>query len=303
MISIITPVYNKEKHLKKTIESILNQTEKDFELILINDGSTDNSLNIIKEYKEKDPRIKLFDQTNKGVSTARNVGINHAKGEYITFFDADDSMYEEALKIMKEKIGSNDILMFKTRVIEKGKNYIRPKHRAFKKDFLIHYIDNKFQPTMNGYLIRREFLIREGIYFNENIDYGEDMEFVIRLLSKTQKIKQIDDILNAYNKENQSLSKESLKLIDKDKAWVKLAVNELTKTKHERAVKLLREYRLSGNILNHLKQNRKEKNFKHYYDENIAFLQEISLVNGLRSLKLKYKIRKLKKDVDKSKSW
>jgi glycosyltransferase involved in cell wall biosynthesis len=90
MVSIIIPVYNAEKFIAETISSVINQEYKNWELIIIDDGSTDNSLEIIKEFVEKDERITCLRQTNSGVSSARNRGINIAKGDYISFLDADD---------------------------------------------------------------------------------------------------------------------------------------------------------------------------------------------------------------------
>lgn len=106
-ISIIIPVYNVELYLSRCIESVLCQTYKNFELILINDGSTDNSLKICKLYQERDNRIKLIDKCNEGVSSARNEGLNIAQGEYITFVDSDDYIHEKYLEkllfVMNEK--------------------------------------------------------------------------------------------------------------------------------------------------------------------------------------------------------
>lgn len=89
-VSVIIPVFNAEKHLQKSINSLLNQTLIDCEFIFVNDGSTDNSVAVIEEYQKKDNRILLFSQENKGVSAARNKGIQEAKGDYIGFLDADD---------------------------------------------------------------------------------------------------------------------------------------------------------------------------------------------------------------------
>ena len=86
-VSIIVPVYNVEKYLSKCLESLINQTLKDIEIICVNDGSTDNSLSILKEYANKDSRIKIIDKQNEGVSVARNTGIEVATGEYLMFVD------------------------------------------------------------------------------------------------------------------------------------------------------------------------------------------------------------------------
>jgi len=91
-ISIIIPVYNSEKYLKECIDSILSQTFLDFELVLVNDGSTDSSGKICDEYALKDSRVRVFHKENGGVSAARNTGIKAAKGKYVTFVDADDKV-------------------------------------------------------------------------------------------------------------------------------------------------------------------------------------------------------------------
>ena len=89
-VSVIVPVYNTEKYLERCIDSIISQSFKDFELILINDGSKDKSLSIMKEYAKKDKRIKVFDQNNKGPAITRNFGINKSKAKYVMFIDSDD---------------------------------------------------------------------------------------------------------------------------------------------------------------------------------------------------------------------
>ena len=98
LISVVVPVYNVEKYVKECIESILEQSFKNFELIIVNDGSTDNSLNRVLEFK--DDRIVLINQKNMGLSGARNTGIHHAKGKYITFIDSDDWISKDYLNEM-----------------------------------------------------------------------------------------------------------------------------------------------------------------------------------------------------------
>ena len=110
LISIIVPVYNAEKTIKKCIDSILAQTYRNFELILINDGSRDSSLNILKEYENTDERIVVISQENSGVSVARNKGIDSARGDYIIFVDSDDYISENALEVLKGEIEKNSKL-------------------------------------------------------------------------------------------------------------------------------------------------------------------------------------------------
>lgn len=106
-VSIIVPIYNTERYLDKCIQSILNQTYKNFELILINDGSTDNSIDICNHYKISDDRIVVIDKENTGSSDSRNIGIDKAKGKYICFVDSDDwidpNMIYDKVKLIKEK--------------------------------------------------------------------------------------------------------------------------------------------------------------------------------------------------------
>lgn len=97
IITVIIPVYNSEKYLEKTIKSILEQTYNNYELILIDNGSTDNSAEICKKYQEKDKRVKFYIQSKKGVSNARNMGIEKATGEFICFVDSDDYIEKDML--------------------------------------------------------------------------------------------------------------------------------------------------------------------------------------------------------------
>ena len=95
MISVIVPVYNCEKYIHRCIDSILSQSFTDFELLLINDGSTDSSGVICDEYSQKDNRVRVFHKTNGGVSSARNLGLDESRGEYVTFVDSDDYILED----------------------------------------------------------------------------------------------------------------------------------------------------------------------------------------------------------------
>ena len=108
-ISIIVPIYNSEKYLKKCIDSIINQTKKELEIILINDGSTDNSEKIIKEYKDK--RIKYIKNTNQGIGTTRNQGIKEATGKYLMFIDSDDYIENNACELLYNKAEKDNLDM------------------------------------------------------------------------------------------------------------------------------------------------------------------------------------------------
>lgn len=98
LVSIIIPVYNVQEYLRKCLDSVINQTYKNLEIIIVNDGSTDNSFSICKEYAKKDPRIILLSQENRGLSNARNTGIKKISGNYIYFVDSDDWLRLDAIE-------------------------------------------------------------------------------------------------------------------------------------------------------------------------------------------------------------
>ena len=103
-ISIILPVYNSENYIEKTIESVLSQTITNFELIIVNDGSTDNTETICKKYAAKNSKIKYFYIENSGVSTARNYALTKVTGQYITFIDSDDLYHKDYLKVLQKNL-------------------------------------------------------------------------------------------------------------------------------------------------------------------------------------------------------
>lgn len=201
-LSVIIPVYNVENHLRKCLDSILNQTFKDLELILVNDGSTDGSATICEEYAEKDTRIKVIHQANSGVSAARNKGIGVATGEYLTFVDSDDwvenTMYEEMLKIAFQQ-PKTDVLMcdFKNVSVASTQEIsaeIRAGH------YSKHEIVANLYPTLLATenfgripiisvwscLFKRSFLIKENIKFEVDLLYSEDYLFMAETMIKAQ---------------------------------------------------------------------------------------------------------------------
>ena len=111
-ISVIIPIYNSEKYLHDCLDSVLSQTLDDIEVICINDGSVDGSLDILKGYAEKDKRIVVLDKANEGVAVARNIGINKANGEFVCFMDSDD-LYptDDVLETLYSKAKENNVLV------------------------------------------------------------------------------------------------------------------------------------------------------------------------------------------------
>ena len=108
-ISVIIPVYNAEKYLKTCLDSLISQTYANYEVLCVDDGSTDHSLNILRFYEKKDNRIKVFTQENAGPAAARNKALEYATGDYISFVDADDYLVENAFEILSEVAGEKKL--------------------------------------------------------------------------------------------------------------------------------------------------------------------------------------------------
>ena len=145
LVSIITPMYNAEKYVGLTIDSVIAQTYKNWEMIIVNDGSKDNCAEIVKEYTQKDKRIKLINQPNAGSAAARNNALRNAVGQYICFLDTDDlwdnNFLEKQISFLKEK---NAALVFSSyrRIDEKGDQIFKKK--TFRTRFFEHQYRNRF---------------------------------------------------------------------------------------------------------------------------------------------------------------
>ncbi len=174
-ISIIVPVYNSEKYLRRCIDSICNQTFKDFELIIVNDGSHDNSLIICNEYAELDPRIRIIDKLNEGVSVARNMALNYANGKYIGFVDSDDyispRMYEKMYYAIKENAASIAVCGFYSEYMHalQGEEGL---YLTYKE--LWSKVNNFNYSCWNKLYAREEI---KGIQFSEKLTIAEDLKF------------------------------------------------------------------------------------------------------------------------------
>ena len=195
--SIIIPVYNVEKYLPKCLDSLINQTYGDIEIICVNDGSIDNSLQVLNEYAQKDARIKVINQENNGVSTARNVGIDNATGDYLLFVDADDWLDLKTCEILNNSISINcaDLVSFNA-VFIFNKNEVLglPKN-----------INSIINGEMLSICYSKKFLVKYNIKFPTNIKIAEDHIFKIQALINTDKIIVLEDYLYyIYNRENSS---------------------------------------------------------------------------------------------------
>ena len=189
-ISIIVPVYNAEKYLKRCIDSILKQRNTNFELLLINDGSTDSSGQICNEYALTDNRIRVFHKDNEGVSSARNVGLDNAKGEWLAFIDADDIIDEDYLLL--EGYEQTDVIVKGYYICDETGNVIsdRPiiKEKTINKRYELYriYINNRTNALWNK-IIKRNLTINQ--YFDTSVSVGEDFLYFLSIIENINVVK------------------------------------------------------------------------------------------------------------------
>ncbi|WP_157764743.1 glycosyltransferase family 2 protein [Solibacillus sp. R5-41] len=302
-ISVIIPIYNKGNRLKSSIESVLNQSYQDFELILINDGSTDNSDEIIEFYKNKFPnKISCFSQNNKGVSVTRNFGITVSKGDYISFLDADDSYQIDFLQetIAQVNENSSDVILTKhnKHYLSNGK-LIKSNMKTNSRDILKDFILGKIDANTDSWLIKNTLLKDNKIYFKENITFGEDMLFFIEVLLYANKPSCVLKELTTYNiGVEDSLSTNSVDKIYEDIEWITLAVQFISKhcmddTRKFILLDALESYRLPAAIVYRLHLNKENENYSEHKKELMKYIKKFRFNNGLRSIKLFKHIRLL----------
>lgn len=187
LISVIVPVYNSEKYVSVCIESILNQTYSNIELLLVDNNSKDNSIEICNKYKEKDNRIRLLHENKQGVSNARNKGIESSKGKYILFVDSDDFISNNFIEELV-KFSNKDTI---TRGYSFTDNVKYVSIEYIKKILYLRTLG-----TCCGYLINREKC--KDILFDTNTRYMEDTQYIVKIISMYDDVCELKDIKYEY---------------------------------------------------------------------------------------------------------
>ncbi len=219
LISVIIPLYNNERFVGKCVESLLNQTHQNLEIIVVDDSSTDFSLKKVQELAEKDDRIRIFSgKKYSGVSAVRNVGLENANGEYVCFVDSDDYVskyFLESLIISIKDTGSDVACVGVTRVGESQKkklNKVFPKGKykvvTFdKKDAMeLLFTGRKIRMNIWNKLFKKELFVGENkVTYNENIYHGEDVAFLYDVFSRVKKVSFVPNKYYAYTKRKGSL--------------------------------------------------------------------------------------------------
>jgi glycosyltransferase involved in cell wall biosynthesis len=226
-VSVVVPVHNAEKYLRECIRSIVNQTLKEIEIIFVDDGSDDSSLAIIEEFAGKDERIKVFTQKNGGAGAARNLGMDAARGRYLSFLDADDLFDPAMLKKAYNKALADDeavICMFKARQYDTLTGETAPIPDALRTDklpkqrpFSVNYVSSNIFSVTKAWpwnkLFKKTFIENNGIRFQE-IPSSNDMYFTFAALLKAQKITVLDEELVTYRVNGATSIQNNL-----DKTW------------------------------------------------------------------------------------
>ena len=204
-VTVIIPIYNLEKYLKKCVESLLSQTLKEIEFIFIDDGSNDKSLELLKDLVKKDDRVKIISKNNSGVSASRNLAIDLANGEYIGFVDGDDTIDKDMFKKMyfSAKQENSEMVICNFKLIKNDKveynEYLKRYSCCNLKKFFVEDILLKLK---NGYiwnkLYNKEIIQRNKIKFDENVSINEDTIFNLEYLKYVKKISYVDYTLYNY---------------------------------------------------------------------------------------------------------
>lgn len=183
-ISAIVPVYNSEKYVSRCIDSILAQTYSDWELILVDDGSMDNSLSILREYEKQDSRIKVIHQSNAGPGIARNTGIEHASGDYIIFVDSDDRVGENYFNLLSRK--TEDVIFIDADLVDEDfcllkEEHMSPYQSLSKDDFLRRQMTGKINWGGCRKAVKKELLLDNRVRFS-NHKIGEEAIYSFQIL-------------------------------------------------------------------------------------------------------------------------
>ena len=229
LFSIIVPIYNVEKDIPLCLDSILAQTYDDFEVICINDGSKDDSLNVVKSYEKKDSRVKCYSHENHGVSYTRNKGIELAKGDYIWFIDSDDWIDKDACSILSEEIKKNasDIIVFGGNVfmskdwheedeyLDNAFIYFKQNlntRKAFYEGKSINALmyETGSYPLIWNKVYKKELIVSNDIKYEESLALGEDEAFLFYIYPLAQTISYIPNKLYHYQRNRPSSATDKI---------------------------------------------------------------------------------------------
>lgn len=316
-VSVIIPVYNTSMYLDKCLTSLINQSLKEIEIICVNDGSTDNSLEILKNFSNKDNRIRIINQENQGQSVARNVGIKEANGQYVGFIDSDDWADEKMFERLydKAKCLGSDVSMCSVKVFDEktGESTTNdpymtlslfPKVFADKTFNYKDCLDFLFRICVTPWnkIYKKSWIQENKIKFQEGINF-EDMIFSVETLIKADKISLVNEPLVVYRKASQTSYSVGNYSQDYKKMDFFTVFDLIEKFLKENSVYALFEDYFLFYKRNHLiywyKKIENKKVKKQYYKKLVSIYPDFkfnNLVLFFKKRNLKKKIKNLAKD-------
>ena len=240
LISVIVPIYNTEKYLRQCIESLINQTYQNLEIILVDDGSTDSSVLICKEFQDKDNRIKIYIKDNGGVSSARNLGVQNATGKYLCFCDSDDYYSNEAVSIMADAMNETnaDLCCFGRYGGAFENKYISKKENPYR---LLQYLISVGSYNAISKLFKTEIIKEYNLLFDESFEIAEDTLWLREYILHSNDICLRTDKIYFVHERNGSLTRTKKKMYSKHSYYferklevLKQITEELTLSKKEK---------------------------------------------------------------------
>ena len=254
LVSVVIPMYNVENYIGETLQSILNQTYKNIEIIVVDDGSKDKSAEVVKDYQQKNACIRYIFQENSGVSAARNRGIEEASGEYIAFLDSDDLWLESKIEKQLERISSTGM----------GACYCGFKHytdgrigrefpeRYFEGTIFKEVLQEKTVVWTSSLIVRREIIQQNNLLFEKGCSWAEDMEFFAKLMCFT-KVCCVKEHLALYRQRENSLSYspsrlDEIKIWNRFMEWLNYVKSPILYSK-DFITDLLNSYRIPGVVI------------------------------------------------------
>ncbi len=306
LVSVIVPLYNAEKYIEETMESILNQTYKNIEIVIVDDGSKDQSSSIVKNFKKKYPeQIKYILQENQGVSVARNTGIENANGEYISFLDSDDLWHSTKIEKQMESMHKNNMnacycgyMNFYEETGEKVENTTNFVKGNMTKAFLTHQV---FAQT-STWIFKKSIVMNHNIRFTPGCSWGEDLEFLFKLMSVTN-VCYVDEYLTYYRilsggnlssnyKDYELKTTKELEVFNRMKDWIHNKSKDLITNDSTELIEILETYLFPYTVINnaciYIKRHPKlDKSKVQLIKSDIKkYCRKIYSKNGKRSKKL-----------------
>lgn len=280
-ISIIVPVYKAEKFIRRCIDSILSQSYPNWELLLVDDGSPDNSGAICDEYELKDERIRVFHKQNGGVSSARNFALDRISGEYITFVDSDDWITRDCLHTCIETVENLnlDLLQFGFNKINANSEIIFSQTLGTEVLPLKEYLKaGKFNLCAAGSVLRADIIEKNNLMFDEDIKYGEDQIFMYRYMLYVDRCKSIPQCFYSYFENEMSATSLKQKSSDLIRSIEGLAEVSALCPSFEGPVQKQIQIFLQRILVNYdLNCVTFSKLFKLYYDNRYNFMGSLQL--------------------------